>query len=374
MALNATTCYNKSASYDPYPSPGATPSVVASSGSYRAKDFHVPLHVDCSVEYEMPSSAKPPTGGKIEPLLMIHPSYYRKAESRTRPLFVNNMPTAATVSSSSGSRRMAARSVPSGGADTTSIDGPPPAKKPYAGPAPGVTASTAYGMVAGAVAAAAGASQWPPLGSSAELQHHDGKRTLDMVQQQYQQHLPASLPPPMMTAALPTDKTHLTVSKGCSCCQVKLKRKTQQQPQPQHLQMSQLQQQQSHIQQQQQQQQQQHHHHHHHHHQHQQQQLQQQQHLHYHQQQQQQQHQQHLHQNHYQQHHQQEYNNNKRMNDQQQQLPLPQTAVAAPTPALWGFNGTIAAVLRSDYGGKPAKTLGRITEPINNILTPTYMF
>lgn len=92
-------------------------------------------------------------------------------------------------------------------------DGPPPAKKPYAGPAPGVTASTAagvYGMVAGAVAAAAGASQWPPLGSSAEHQHHDGKRTLDMVQRQYQQHLQASLPPPMLTAALPTDKTHMT--------------------------------------------------------------------------------------------------------------------------------------------------------------------
>jgi hypothetical protein len=35
---------------------------------------------------------------------------------------------------------------------------------------------------------------------------------MDMVQRQYhqQQHLQASLPPPMMTAALPTDKTHMT--------------------------------------------------------------------------------------------------------------------------------------------------------------------
>lgn len=182
----------------------------------------MPLHVDCSVEYEMPSSAKPPVGGKVEPLLMIHPSYYRKAESRTRSLFVNNMP-AASASLSGRSRPLA--SVPGvcaannrSAADVANAaavvaDGPPPAKRPYAGPAPGVTASTAagvYGMVAGAVAAAAGASQWPPLGSNAEHQHHDGKRTMDMVQRQYQQHLQASLPPPMLTAALPTDKTHMT--------------------------------------------------------------------------------------------------------------------------------------------------------------------
>lgn len=275
MALNATTCYNKAvvAGYGSYPSPLAAaagvPSAVmvaaaaaaaaaaAGSGSvlsssssgavassrsgsssgpcaaagssaaaaasgYRVKDFNVPLHVDCSVEYEMPSSAKPPVGGKVEPLLMIHPSYYRKAESRTRSLFVNNMPAAAASSSgrsrpmagatSGGGRSDAAASV---AANVAAADGPPPAKKPYAGPAPGVTASTTaagvYGMVAGAVAAAAGASQWPPLGSSAEHQHHDGKRTtMDMVQRQYQQHLQASLPPPMMTAALPTDKTHMT--------------------------------------------------------------------------------------------------------------------------------------------------------------------
>lgn len=245
MALNATTCYNKAviAGYgSSYPSPlaaaagvpsalmvaaaagpasGSPSSRSGSSGSgtgpsgYRVKDFNVPLHVDCSVEYEMPSSAKPPVGGKVEPLLMIHPSYYRKAESRTRSLFVNNMPAAATASSGRSRPSVAAAAAAGGGrsAVIANADGPPPAKKPYAGPAPGVTASTAagvYGMVTGAAAAAAGASQWPPLGSSAEHQHHDGKRTLDMVQRQYQQHLQASLPPPMMTAALPTDKTHMT--------------------------------------------------------------------------------------------------------------------------------------------------------------------
>lgn len=265
MALNATTCYNKSVAaggYGSYPSPLAAaagvPSAVMvaaaaaavvsgtatgrggagtssgprssgsrpsgpgpSGGGYRVKDFNVPLHVDCSVEYEMPSSAKPPVGGKVEPLLMIHPSYYRKAESRTRSLFVNNMP-AASAPSSGRTRPMAApaacnnRAVAAAAVQDAAVvvtaDGPPPAKRPYAGPAPGVTASTGgvYGMVAGAVAAAAGASQWPPLGSSAEHQHHDGKLTMDMVQRQYQQHLQASLPPPMLTAALPTDKTHMT--------------------------------------------------------------------------------------------------------------------------------------------------------------------
>lgn len=258
MALNATTCYNKAVAaggYGSYPSPlsaaagvpsavmvaaavaaasgagtgvsssscrsGSSSGAAGSGSSYRVKDFNVPLHVDCSVEYEMPSSAKPPVGSKVEPLLMIHPSYYRKAESRTRSLFVNNMPTAAVAStpsssSSSSLSLSSGRSRPSIAAaaiaNSNATDGPPPAKKLYAGPAPGVTASTGgvYGMVTGAVAAAAGASQWPPLGSSAEHQHHEGKRTLDMVQRQYQQHLQASLPPPMMTAALPTDKTHLT--------------------------------------------------------------------------------------------------------------------------------------------------------------------
>lgn len=261
MALNATTCYNKAVAaggYGSYPSPltaatgvpsaamvaaavaagsvagggggsvgpGPSSSRSGSSGSgsasagYRAKDFNVPLHVDCSVEYEMPSSAKPPVGGKIEPLLMIHPSYYRKAESRTRSLFVNNMPAASSSSSSGRSRPSITAASACGNSSSRLVvdaaavaDGPPPAKRPYAGPAPGVTASTGagvYGMVTGAVAAAAGASQWPPLGSSAEHQHHDGKRTMDMVQRQYQQHLQASLPPPMLTAALPTDKTHMT--------------------------------------------------------------------------------------------------------------------------------------------------------------------
>lgn len=58
----------------------------------RRKDYQIPLHVDCSVEYELPNSAKPPMGHKNEPLLMIHPSYYRREESKRRSQFVNNLP------------------------------------------------------------------------------------------------------------------------------------------------------------------------------------------------------------------------------------------------------------------------------------------
>lgn len=56
------------------------------------KDYARPLHVDCSVEYELPNAAKPPAGAKTEPLLMIHPCYYRRAESQRRSPFVNNLP------------------------------------------------------------------------------------------------------------------------------------------------------------------------------------------------------------------------------------------------------------------------------------------
>lgn len=56
------------------------------------KDYSKPLHVDCSVEYELPNTAKPPVGNKNEPLLMIHPSYYRREESRHRSQFINNLP------------------------------------------------------------------------------------------------------------------------------------------------------------------------------------------------------------------------------------------------------------------------------------------
>ncbi|KAK6638901.1 hypothetical protein RUM43_007171 [Polyplax serrata] len=57
------------------------------------KDYSRPLHVDCSVEYELPNAAKPPVGTKSEPLLMIHPCYYRRAESQRRSPFINNLPS-----------------------------------------------------------------------------------------------------------------------------------------------------------------------------------------------------------------------------------------------------------------------------------------
>jgi hypothetical protein len=65
------------------------------------KDYTKPLHVDCSVEYELPNQAKPPAGTKIEPLLMIHPCYFRKMESQRRSPFINNMPSSSTTPSSS---------------------------------------------------------------------------------------------------------------------------------------------------------------------------------------------------------------------------------------------------------------------------------
>lgn len=74
------------------------------SVSSSLKDFTKPLHVDCSVEYELPNSAKPPIGTKNEPLLMIHPSYYRREESQNRSPFINNLPQRITnYMSSSGS-------------------------------------------------------------------------------------------------------------------------------------------------------------------------------------------------------------------------------------------------------------------------------
>ncbi|CAH1114980.1 unnamed protein product [Psylliodes chrysocephalus] len=56
------------------------------------KDYSKPLHVDCSVEYELPNTAKPPQGVRNEPLLMIHPCYFRKIESQRRSPFINNLP------------------------------------------------------------------------------------------------------------------------------------------------------------------------------------------------------------------------------------------------------------------------------------------
>ncbi|KAL3285652.1 hypothetical protein HHI36_000184 [Cryptolaemus montrouzieri] len=61
------------------------------------KDYSKPLHVDCSVEYELPNTAKPPQGVRNEPLLMIHPCYFRKIESQRRSPFVNNLPVRTAV-------------------------------------------------------------------------------------------------------------------------------------------------------------------------------------------------------------------------------------------------------------------------------------
>ncbi|XP_062564903.1 centrosomal and chromosomal factor-like [Armigeres subalbatus] len=64
------------------------------------KDYSIPLHVDCSVEYELPNQAKPPVGARVEPLLMIHPCYFRKMESQRRSPFINNMPNSTRSSNS----------------------------------------------------------------------------------------------------------------------------------------------------------------------------------------------------------------------------------------------------------------------------------
>ncbi|XP_059480810.1 mastermind-like protein 3 [Neocloeon triangulifer] len=64
--------------------------VGAAAPPSQAKDYSKPLHVDCSVEYELPNQARPP--GKSEPLLMIHPCFYRRAESQRRSPFINNLP------------------------------------------------------------------------------------------------------------------------------------------------------------------------------------------------------------------------------------------------------------------------------------------
>lgn len=98
------TCYT---SYDlSAHTPLATPASIGSIGTCgrsqassggavqsQQKDYSRPLHVDCSVEYELPNQAKPPAGVRNEPLLMIHPCYFRKIESQRRSPFVNNLPT-----------------------------------------------------------------------------------------------------------------------------------------------------------------------------------------------------------------------------------------------------------------------------------------
>lgn len=84
--------------------PGASPYKTEPTPSPNFKDYAQPLHVDCSVEYELPSQAKPPPGGG-EPLLMIHPCYYRRAERERRSPFVNNLPPIVSSSGRKTSRR-----------------------------------------------------------------------------------------------------------------------------------------------------------------------------------------------------------------------------------------------------------------------------
>ncbi|CAH0550236.1 unnamed protein product [Brassicogethes aeneus] len=69
------------------------------------KDYSRPLHVDCSVEYELPNTAKPPQGVRNEPLLMIHPCYFRKIESQRRSPFINNLPTRPAVAVAVAAKR-----------------------------------------------------------------------------------------------------------------------------------------------------------------------------------------------------------------------------------------------------------------------------
>lgn len=68
------------------------------------KDYSTPLHVDCSVEYELPerysSAAATRSKGSStngERLLMVHPCYFRKLELHRRSPFVNNMPVVAST-------------------------------------------------------------------------------------------------------------------------------------------------------------------------------------------------------------------------------------------------------------------------------------
>ncbi|XP_026469474.1 centrosomal and chromosomal factor-like [Ctenocephalides felis] len=79
----------------------------------QQKDYSIPLHVDCSVEYELPNQAKPPAGSRVEPLLMIHPCYFRKMESQRRSPFINNMPPVTNSSRSSSSSNAAAAAASS---------------------------------------------------------------------------------------------------------------------------------------------------------------------------------------------------------------------------------------------------------------------
>lgn len=80
-------------------------SLVPSISLTHQKDYSRPLHVDCSVEYELPNAAKPPVGARSEPLLMIHPCYYRRVENQRRCPFINNLPIRSSAQVQTNSRR-----------------------------------------------------------------------------------------------------------------------------------------------------------------------------------------------------------------------------------------------------------------------------
>lgn len=92
-----------------------------STSQLSQKDYSLPLHVDCSVEYELPNQAKPPTGARIEPLLMIHPCYFRKMESQRRSPFVNNMPNSNRSSATVAIVPTLSSSTSTSSSNTTSI-------------------------------------------------------------------------------------------------------------------------------------------------------------------------------------------------------------------------------------------------------------
>lgn len=133
------TCYPSYDMTPPLPSPaqcGASAAGVSGGpgGSSGAKDYSRPLHVDCSVEYELPDAAKPPAGQRSEPLLMIHPCYYRRAEAQRRTRFVNNLPKSmsspVTSSSSSGRRSKVPRLASSSAAVEPAWPQPKPLSVP----------------------------------------------------------------------------------------------------------------------------------------------------------------------------------------------------------------------------------------------------
>lgn len=54
-------------------------------------NYFIPLHVDCSVEYELPNSAKFPftIDNKNEPLLVIHPLYNKRDVRCPNPFLID---------------------------------------------------------------------------------------------------------------------------------------------------------------------------------------------------------------------------------------------------------------------------------------------